>query len=56
MNDFRSGIYNLKIEDQVCHISPNTIKTANDIAHCSQIYIYDDFQATEIRLLRTFQN
>ncbi|CAB0043022.1 unnamed protein product, partial [Trichogramma brassicae] len=45
------GLYNLKIQGQVCHSTPSKLYTEKgEIPKNGQIYIYDDWQATEIRL------
>lgn len=48
---FKRGIYDLKIQGQVCHITPNSIYTKKgEIPHSGQIYIFDDYKAIEQRL------
>lgn len=49
------GVYNLKIQGQVCHITPITLVPKNNEPSCGQLYIYDDNIAVEKRL-KTHQN
>ena len=47
----QKAIYNLKIQGQVCHITPNTIiSPSNEEPTCGQLYIYDDITSIEKRL------
>lgn len=43
VNNVGSGIYNLKIHGQVCHISSNSIESI-DPSQKGQIYLYDDLK------------
>lgn len=44
------AIYNLKIQGQVCHVTPRTLSNNTDNPICSQLYIYDNVTAIEKRL------
>ena len=51
LNEHKKGIYNLKIQGQVCHVAPNSIYARKDeTPYGGQIYIYDDYKATKQRL------
>ncbi|OXU16454.1 hypothetical protein TSAR_006687 [Trichomalopsis sarcophagae] len=45
------SIYNIKIQGQICHVTPNTLKPdIHKTPKHSQFYIYDDQSAVEKRL------
>lgn len=45
------SVYNLKIQDQVCHTTPNYVQNlVDEKPSCGQLYIYDDITAMEQRL------
>ena len=47
----KKGIYNLKIQGQICHITPNTLLPIDkEEPSCGQLYIYDNITALERRL------
>ena len=48
LNEHKKGIYNLKIQDQVCHVTPNnSYARKGETLYGGQIYIYDDYKATK---------
>lgn len=49
-NDQRKGVYNLKIQGQVCHTTPDILIPEQGNPHHSQIYVYDDQYANRMRL------
>ena len=50
-NENQKAIYNLKIQGQVCHITPNTLLPLHkEEPICGQLYIYDDITSVEKRL------
>lgn len=44
------GVYNLRIQGHVFHKTPTTIRNIKNNPICGQIYIYDDHEATSIRM------
>ena len=47
----KKAIYNLKIQGQICHTTPNTLIPVNNKEPCcGQLYIYDNVTAVEKRL------
>lgn len=51
VNEFKRGVYNLKIQGQVCHITPRSVyPKKDDTQYCGQIYIYDDYKVMGERL------
>ena len=47
----KKAIYNLKIQGQICHTTPNTLTPVNNKEPCcGQLYIYDNVTAIEKRL------
>lgn len=49
-NEKTKGIYNLKIQGQVCHTTPNTLINKDNNPTCGQLYIYDNMTSIEKRL------
>ena len=50
LNEHKKGTYNLKIQDQVCHVTPSSIYARKgETPYGVPIYIYDDYKATEQR-------
>ena len=51
LNEHKKGIYNLKIQGQACHVTPNSIYARKgETPYGGQIDIYDDYKAIKRRL------
>ena len=51
LTNIKKEIYNLKIQGQVCHVTPNSIYARKgETPYGGQIYIHDDYKATKQRL------
>lgn len=50
LGDQDKSIYNLKIQGQICHKTPNYLLSESEEPTCGQFYIYDDNDAIEKKL------